>query len=66
MPVLYITLNFVLTVEDIHTDDNSFVFVDEDSNDCKLLSIKKKEKVVRYAYHRDFDTCDPHDYVIEV
>ncbi|XP_054157733.1 dopamine beta-hydroxylase-like [Oppia nitens] len=51
--------------QDIHTDNNSFVFVDDLTNDCKLLSIERKHHILRFAYHRDFDTCDPNDYIIE-
>jgi hypothetical protein len=31
-----------------------------------MLNIKRKGKVVRFAFRRNFDTCDPNDYLIEV
>ncbi|CAG2177798.1 unnamed protein product, partial [Oppiella nova] len=65
MCVLWTDRRHKIHFQDIHTDNNSFVFVDDVSNDCKLLSARKKTKVLRFAFRRDFDTCDPNDYLIE-
>lgn len=60
---------FTLSFQDIKTDNESFVLSDLQSNDCRLIKVKRDRKehsVLRVAFRRSWDTCDPEDYVIDV
>ena len=38
----------------------------DDQQDCENFEWKKRGNVTKFTFTRKFDTCDEHDYVIEV
>nr|XP_018907091.1 PREDICTED: tyramine beta-hydroxylase [Bemisia tabaci] len=50
--------------EDVHTDEEGRIFVDE-QNDCLNFDFAREGEDILFFYTRKFDTCDSGDYVIE-
>ena len=52
-------------LQDTWTDADGRLVVDA-QQDCQSFSFVQRDDVVKFAFTRRFDTCDPQDYVIEV
>ena len=59
---------YLLTQQDAYTDEEGFIVVEsDDKNNCKFKQLtKSSSNTLNLVYSREFDTCDGHDYVIEV
>ncbi len=67
--ILKLVFIFTFPFQDIKTDNESFVLSDLQSNDCRLIKVKRDRRehsILRVAFRRSWDTCDPEDYVIDV
>lgn len=56
---------FLILEQDTWTDDDGKIHVDL-QQDCENFTWKRQNNVTYFTFSRKLDTCDEHDYIIEV
>ena len=54
-----------MIIQDAWSDEDGKFNLDE-QQDCENFEWKKHGNVTKFTFTRKFDTCDRHDYIIEV
>uniref|UniRef100_A0A6P7GAW1 Tyramine beta-hydroxylase n=1 Tax=Diabrotica virgifera virgifera TaxID=50390 RepID=A0A6P7GAW1_DIAVI len=62
--LLWKNLKKKVSLDDIYTEDDGVVHLDQ-QQDCSKFKIRTKKDTVKFTFQRQFDTCDRHDYIIE-